>query len=541
VFPKRRFRVPPASLDVPGATLPTWPGVSRRTFLAGAAAALAPLSGAGALGATSTSAGGPRIAIIGAGIAGLNAALALHDRGVPSIVYEAQHRVGGRMHSERAFWDNGQISEYCAELIDSDHTTMQALAKRFGLQLADVLAADPPSAQQTIFERGAYYPERELFRDFRPVYRTLAHQVSAAGPLTMYDRSTPTGRALDAMSLAQWIERFVPGGIRSKIGEYIHLQYVAEYGIDAHRQSSLNMVYWLGRQPYYNERTGEFIALGPSDERYHIVGGNDRLPSAIAAHLPSETVRFGHRLEAIAQLSDGRVALTFATSSGIRTEIVDKAIVTIPFSVLRRLDISRAGFDTRKRAAIDELGYGEHSKLIVQFDDRYWRGSGAWPGESSGDITYDGPFIQTWEAGRAQPGRTGLIVDYAAAHRSATLRPPSAYTTTFTPYTSWVARAFTAELNAVWPGATKHYTGKAVLSHPTFDPFARGSYSGWLVGQYTRIAGYERVRQGNVLFAGEHCSVIFQGFMEGAAREGVRAAREVLHDAGVPALAARGL
>jgi len=530
-LPRRSFRIPLRSYNATG--------ISRRAFLAGAAATLGPLSGAGSLGAAAMSAPKARVAIVGAGIAGLNAALTLHDHGVPSTVYEAQDRVGGRMHSERAFWNDGQTSEYCAELIDTDHTTMQALAKRFDLQLADVLAAVAPNAQQTIFERRSYYPERDLFRDFRPVYQTLARQVMAAGPITTYDRSTSTGRALDAMNLSEWIERFVPGGRRSKLGEYIYLQYVAEYGIDAHRQSSLNMVYWLGRQPYYDARTGDFVALGPSDERYHIIGGNDRLPRAIAAHLPPQTVRLGHRLEAIARQPDGRIALTFATASGARTEIVDKAIVTIPFSVLRRLDISRAGFDARKKAAVDELGYGEHSKLIVQFDDRFWRGTGAWPGNGTGDITYDGPFIQTWDASRAQPGRTGLIVDYAAARWSAALRPPAPYTTSLTPATATYAAAFAKQLDAVWPGATKHYTGKAVLSHPTFDPFARGSYSGWLVGQYTRIAGYERVRQGNVLFAGEHCSVIFQGFMEGAAREGVRAAREVLHDVGVPALAAR--
>ncbi|MBC5821092.1 MAG: FAD-dependent oxidoreductase [Candidatus Eremiobacteraeota bacterium] len=500
---------------------------------------MAPLSGRGRLLAAAASGTNVRVAIIGAGIAGLNAALTLHDHGVAATVYEGQDRVGGRMHSERAFWEDGQTSEYCAELIDTDHTLMRALARRFALPLADVLAAVAPNAQQTIFERGSYYPQRQLFRDFRPVYHTLTQQVLAAGPVTTYDRSTATGRALDAMNLTEWIHRFVPGGLHSKLGEFIDLQYVAEYGIAAHRQSSLNLVYWLGRQPYYDARTGEFVALGPSDERYHIIGGNDRLPRAMAAHLPPETVRFGHRLEAIVRRPDGRIALTFATASGTRTAVADKAIVTIPFSVLRRLDIARAGFDARKLAAIDELGYGEHSKLIVQFDDRYWRGTGAWPGEGSGDITYDGPFIQTWDASRAQPGRTGLIVDYAAARWSAELRPPAPYTTSVTPATAAYGAAFAKELEAVWPGATQHFTGKAVLSHPTFDPFARGSYSGWLVGQYTRIAGYERVRQGNVLFAGEHCSVIFQGFMEGAAREGARAAREVLHDLTVPALAAR--
>ena len=50
------------------------------------------------------------------------------------------------------------------------------------------------------------------------------------------------------------------------------------------------------------------------------------------------------------------------------------------------------------------------------------------------------------------------------------------------------------------------------------------------IGQYQTIAGYEGVRQGNCVFAGEHCSINFQGFMEGGASEGQRAANEILAD-----------
>jgi monoamine oxidase len=509
---------------------------SRRAFVTGASAALVPwLAGSPRLAARA--AGAPRVAIVGAGIAGLTAALALHERGVAFTLFEAQLRVGGRMRSETAFWGNGQTSEYCGELLDSSHTAMRALAKRFGLALTDVLAAEPEDSEQTIFERGAYYRERDLWRDFRPVYRTLAQQVRDAGPVTTYARSTAAGRALDALSLRAWIERFVPGGVRSNVGAYILLQYVAEYGIEADKQSSLNMVYWLGRQPQYNEATGEFTALGPSDERFHIRGGNEQLPRAMAATLPNDALRLGHRLEAIARRSDGRVRLDFDTADGPHSVTVDQAIVTLPFSVLRDVDTSRAGFDARKRIAIAQLGYGEHSKLVVQFDERFWNGRGAWPGRGSGDVTYDGAFSQTWETSRGQHGAAGMLADYAAAGESAAMHPPAAHTTSATAATARYAAAFVSELERVLPGARAHFTGKATLSHPTMDPFARGSYAGWLVGQYTRFAGYERVRQGNVHFAGEHCSVELQGFMEGAAREGARAAHEVLRDAGLRASA----
>jgi monoamine oxidase len=61
-----------------------------------------------------------------------------------------------------------------------------------------------------------------------------------------------------------------------------------------------------------------------------------------------------------------------------------------------------------------------------------------------------------------------------------------------------------------------------------------GSYSYWKVGQYTQFSGYEKARQpfpnGRCHFAGEHCSQNFQGYMEGGAEEGQRAANEILAD-----------
>ena len=75
---------------------------SRRQFL-GAGAAVA----AGALlphRARAQSAAPARIAIVGAGIAGLSAALKLADNGIASTVYEASDRIGGRMHSETSYW-----------------------------------------------------------------------------------------------------------------------------------------------------------------------------------------------------------------------------------------------------------------------------------------------------------------------------------------------------------------------------------------------------------------------------------------------------
>lgn len=59
------------------------------------------------------------------------------------------------------------------------------------------------------------------------------------------------------------------------------------------------------------------------------------------------------------------------------------------------------------------------------------------------------------------------------------------------------------------------------------DPTLNCSYAYFRVGQYVGFSGWEKLREGNVHFAGEHCSQDFQGYMEGGASEGVRAATEV--------------
>jgi len=107
----------------------------------------------------------------------------------------------------------------------------------------------------------------------------------------------------------------------------------------------------------------------------------------------------------------------------------------------------------------------------------------------------------------------------------------SPYTTTATNrQVTTFANQFLSQLEPIFPGITAQWNGKAMLSTPFTDPNFLCSYSYWKPGQYTGFSGYEGVRQGNIHFAGEHCSTNFQGFMEGGASEGVRAASEILAD-----------
>jgi len=495
--------------------------IGRRAFLAGGGA----LAGAALMQPRpSKAAGTPRIAIVGAGIAGLNAALTLQDAGFSSTIYEATSRVGGRMHSDTTSWAESQTSEWCGEFIDSDHATIIQLAQRFRLPLIDTIAAQPAGTLDTLYFLGKRYSLDDADRDFQPVFATLQGQV--VDYPTLYNSVTRLGEQLDDLSVYAWIERYVPGGHRSQLGQYLDSAYCQEYGLDTHQQSSLNLVYALGFQPA-STPTPTFAIYGQSDQRYRIGGGNGRLPQAIAASLPQGSIEAGCRLTMIERSPVGGFNLRFTDGGGERTVGADHVILALPFSVLRLIDFERAGFDPLKRVAINELGYGTNSKLMLQFDRRVWNSIGA-----DGNIYTDLFFQNTWEASRGSPGADGVLVAYTGGQNGASFSAAAApYASAATdPAVRTYAQEVLSEIDVVWPGLSRHWNGRATLSTPWRDPNQLGSYSCWKVGQYTKFAGYEGVRQGNCHFAGEHCSTGFQGFMEGAAEEGARAAGEILGD-----------
>src|SRR5690242_4189473 len=180
-------------------------GFTRRDFLraTGAAMGAAALSGPAAALASTTRRSGTqgRIAIIGGGIAGLNAALTLQDAGIASTVYEASGRVGGRMHSDTTSWLNGQTSEHCGELIDSKHKTILGLANRFNLPTVDLLGAQPVHSTDTDFFFGSYYTDAQAQADFNAVWNAVKKDLGSAPFPTLYNSFTQAGYDLDHLSL----------------------------------------------------------------------------------------------------------------------------------------------------------------------------------------------------------------------------------------------------------------------------------------------------------------------------------------------------
>ena len=461
------------------------------------------------------------VGIVGAGIAGLACADALADSGVRPAVYEAGTGVGGRCVSLRNFFP-GQIAERGGEFIDTPHKTMLGYARRFNLALEDV-SKEP--GEIVYHFGGDHIPEAAVVDEFRTFVQAMRIDLRRLSNEPTALNHTDADIALDRTSL----EAYLAGanGIRQTAGPIasaaITAAYIAEYGLETGEQSCLNFLAFI-----HADRRSKFTPFGVfSDERYHLLDGNDRIIEGLAQALP-RPIALGMKLVAVRDTAGGRIELVFDTHGGIVSRVHDVVVIAVPFTTLRAVDLSSIDLNSvpGKRAAIDLLGYGTNAKMMVGFDRRPWIAQGG-NGTAYADLA---SLVCTWETNpAAATANRAVLTDYSGGVRGDSLDPAAV---------QLEAERYLADLNSVFPGAhaaARRTNGNilAHLEHWPSNPLAMGSYTCYRPGQFTSIAGIEGLPVGNVLFAGEHTNSFYewQGFMEGAALSGIDVAATILRTA----------
>ena len=476
---------------------------NRREFIKGASVVAAGAAFTRCAGPLATAArSGDPVLIIGAGIAGLTTAYRLEQMGIPVRIVEAQGRVGGRMHSLRDYFPAGQVAELGGELIDTNHDSIRRLAAELGIELNDLTTDSPMLRQETWYFDGVLRQQSEVIEEFRPIARRIIEANETLGDDVTY-REPSGGETLDTMSIADWFDAV---GVDGWIRDLLEVAYTTEFGLEIDEQSALNFLTMIDPAP------DPFHIFGESDERFHVRGGNDLIIQRLAERM-SSPVEMRTALEAIAQLSDGRYECTVRTEGGSRAIRSSTILLTIPFTMLRRVDI-RVPLPDVKRRAIDELGYGRNAKLMAGFARRVWREHGA-----IGSTVTDLPFQLCWETSRLQSGTPGILTNFTGGNHGMELGRGS---------TEEQASKFASELDEIYPGAAAAHQGmKQVRMHWPTHEWTMGSYASYRPGQWTSIRGAEGERVGQIFFAGEHTSLDWQGFMNGGCESGEIAAQAI--------------
>lgn len=495
---------------------------SRRRFAkgllgttAGAAAwslspgAFAALGTAGRIRGTNTR---TQVAVVGAGIGGLACANELARLGLQASVFEADVRVGGRCASLRGVFP-GQVVERGAEFFSRSHHVMVGYARSLGLRLED--AAQLPG--DSYFHFGGHrYTQAQVAAEYSEFADSVRADLVGLGKTTA-DRFDATAESLDYMSIGEYLDQRGAGRLLRK---FVASAYLSEYGAGLHDLSALAFL----RVMHGNHGSKFSPYGGDSAQRLRVVGGNDLITTGLAAQLPVP-VELGHRLVSVRRISSGKVRLVFDSPGGTVQRDFHAVVLALPFSVLRDVELHASlQMPAWKSLAINAGAMGNHGRIAVGFESPFWHTRHGLSGTGYTDLER---VQATWEARpTAASGDATVLAAHVGGDVALALGRQGVQAD---------AAAFLSQLEQVMPGAgamARRDASGQLLAHVeswSHNPFAKGSYSYTRPGYFTTQADNEAKPVGNLLFAGDHTSSIheWQGFMEGAALSGLRAAAEV--------------
>ncbi|UOQ77788.1 FAD-dependent oxidoreductase [Hymenobacter sp. 5516J-16] len=405
--------------------------------------------------------------VVGAGMAGLNCAYQLKKAGVPARVYEASNRAGGRIFTAHGLMGPGLTTELGGEFIDSGHADMLQLAQEFGLPLYDV-----ESPSETVLQKDAYffggkqYTVAQVIAAFQPYARQMQADIRSLPGTITFEKMNAAAARFDQMSIAAYFDSIhMTGWIRT----LLEVAYLTEYGREVNDQTSINFL-WLFSA---DTSKGTFDIFGVSDERYKIKGGNQQLTDALHEQLAGQ-VTLQHKLVALSQ-QGSEYHLTFEQASGTRlTVVADYVVLTIPFTILRTVDLQVA-LPAWKLNAIQNLGYGTNAKLFLGFNGRPWRNNGY-----TGYLFSDQTAQSGWDSGQLQPTTQTAFTVYLGGQAGVAVGSGSAQSQ---------AGKFLPVLEKAWPGTQAAFNGQVERFHWPTHPHTLASYACYRVGQFSTIAG----------------------------------------------------
>jgi len=482
--------------------------ISRRGLLVGAAIGAAATTGAVwgltdlTTGSQTGSPGGePSISsefdviVIGAGLAGLNAATSVRKAGYSVLVLEARDRVGGRNYDVTIPPD--VVLEMGGEWTGPGQTRVQALAAEFGIKLFEAYSAG----------ENIYYRSGELKTytgDIPPAQGAALLQLEqiindlnsmATGLPGNAPWSSPNASAFDVQTVGSWFSSL---NLNDEADFLANLSIRGIYGEEASQVSLMDLlgeIWGVG---------GNFNTAIGSAQSTRFVGGPQQLSHRLASRL-GDAVQLHSPVVLIEQ---GPVATVHTTAGQFRAHQV---IVTVPKSVTAAIRFEPA-LPAAYLQYFQRQPSGSTVKVQAVYDTPFWRHIGL----SGSVVSNTGPIEITYD--NSPPGgEPGVLVGFAEGNKGRHLFALSEaerrveVLENFAQYFGPRAAKPTHYLDMVW--AHEPYSGGA---YGSFNP----------PGVITSLGAAVNGPMGNIRFAGADYSPTWPGYMEGAIRSGESAAHE---------------
>jgi len=434
---------------------------------------------------------GVSVVVAGAGLSGLAAARDLLAMGANVSVIDARDRVGGRVWTIRDGFADQQHAEAGGDLIDEDQDAIRDLAGELNLKLTRILR----TGFGVVRRDGKGRPQlahRSIARGWERIAGALG---PVCRPYRLAERrwDTPIAMTLARRSVANWLDE-------TRADEEVRATATGLRGLFLADPEELSLIALV------DQFAGDAHSLPGA--MYRIDGGNDRLATSLAAPLGS---RLRLKTEIIAISHRGRTVRVSVKHAQTQAQITgDYLVVTLPASIVRRIPFTPS-LPSQQHDAFAALKYGRATKTLLQFSKRFWRAAGR-------PRAFGTPFGfgALMDANEEQPGRPGILALLAGGGASDETQ-------------SIVAKDGPSGLvNALdWLGSrnAELLASRQVVWEQ--DPWARGGYAFFDPGFDPGLRAWLARPFGRVFFAGEHTSVRWQGYMNGAIESGRRAAAEI--------------
>lgn len=444
----------------------------------------------------------PAIAIIGGGISGLNAAYQLKKSGIEATLYEASGRTGGRVLTVEDGVIDGAHIDLGAEFVDSVHDDIISLSKELNVELLD-MRLDKLIPKAYYFD-GKLMLEKDIVEALQPFAEQLMKDVDAL-PNELHYANAESFRAFDEQTVTSYLKGI---GMKGWLLTFLEMAMVGEYAMEANEQSAVNLLHMLVTPITYAEH---YHLLGDFHEVFKFKGGSHSFTKALSTQVENQ-IKFNYRLKSLNKAEE-RYGLIFDVNGKEEIINADYILLAVSVGALRKLEIN-VDLSERKKKWIAEAGIGNAVKLAMGFHRRVWREKG-FQGYTFTDVNvtefWDSSLLVDTEKGSLTFAGGGIVADEFAVLSNAEIRE------------RWLTGA-----DGIYSGLKDQHNGNINKFVWSTYPLTKGSYTSYKAGQWSEFAGVEAESVGNVLFAGECCSVEHQGYMNGAAETGRHAAEEII-------------
>lgn len=436
------------------------------------------------------------VIVVGAGVAGLTAAIDLGRSGVPVIVLEARDRIGGRVFTQRISGCDAPI-ELGAEFIHGKPPDIWELLEKNGRTIYEV------DGDNWCVSSKALKP-CDLFSDVEDILRQM-------------DDSSP-----DESFLA-FLERRFPsraGDSNFEEARRHAIDYVS--GFNA-ADPVLVGVHWL-----VQEMRAEETIEGGRDFRTE--NGYDDLLAILRQQIKESGViiRTNTIVDRV-EWSGRRAKVHVRDESGESSIVASSVLITVPLGVLKAKSATPGAihFDPplppEKTNALDKLEMGEVIRVVLRFRERFWENIQPSPDRNLGEMSFlfsQDEWFPTWWT--TMPKKYPVITGWAPFRSGRRLSGQEHV------FVTHKACQTLARLLGIDVEVVEKSLVDAHFHDWQSDPFSRGAYSYGKVGADGVQASLAGPLGQTLFFAGEatDCSG-HNGTVHGAIASGHRAAAEI--------------